>query len=102
MPKVERVNYDTTDSLTVSSTAVALSSADNGGPTPNHTHAFLTVETDQVRFTVDGTTAPTSSVGHLLNAGDTLLLDSQNQLQNVQFIRITTDVTVKCSFGEAT
>ena len=96
MPRsVERVNYDASEPITVTSTAVGFTTAKVG---PNRTHAMVTVETDQVRFWATGDT-PTSTEGHLLNAGDTLLLDSQDQLQSVLFIRVTTDATIQCSFG---
>lgn len=34
----------------------------------------LLVETAQIRFTVDGTTAPTTTVGRIANPGDTIRL----------------------------
>lgn len=97
MPKNERVGYNAYEDITVSSSSVGFTAGTVGA---NNTHASVTVETDQVRFTVDSTT-PTSTKGHLLESGDTLLLDSQDQLQKVRFIRVTNDATLRCSYGLA-
>lgn len=43
------------------------------------TKAFMTLETAQIRYTVDGT-APTAAVGHLLEVGDVLKLDSAEDI----------------------
>ena len=79
--------------LTVSNTAVGLTVPS----TPVARCAIITVETDQVRFTVD-TTTPTSSKGHLLNAGDLLELGNTEMLTNARFIRVTTDATLRISY----
>jgi len=52
--------------LTVAGTAVGLS-AGTIDDQPNY--AFITVETAQIRFRIDGT-APTSTVGHIADPGD--------------------------------
>ena len=49
-------------------------------------YALITAETAQMRFTVDGT-APTTTVGHLLNPGDTLKLDSLADITAFRAIR---------------
>ena len=49
-------------------------------------YALITCETAQVRFTVNGT-APTTTVGHLLNPGDTLKLDSNEDITAFRAIR---------------
>lgn len=51
--------------------------------------AFLTVETGPIRFSLDPATVPTTTVGHLLNAGDTLTVDGKTNLTNLRFIRTT-------------
>jgi hypothetical protein len=52
-----------------------------------------------VRYRVDGGD-PAVDVGHLLEAGDTLLLDNQAQLQRVRFIGQTgVEATLRCSYG---
>lgn len=49
-------------------------------------NAFMTLESAQIRFTKDGT-APTTSVGHLLQVGQTLNLDGSNEIKNFRAIR---------------
>lgn len=61
--------------------------------------AFITVETNAVRFTVDGT-LPTASVGHLLSPGDTLDLESKDEVNEFQVIRQgAADATLFVTFG---
>ncbi len=95
--------------LAVSSSAVGLSSA---SPTlavvsllkARAFGAVMTVETDQVRYRMDGTD-PTSTEGHLLNAGDILTFDSWSQginwrsvLNKIRFIRVSSDAAIKISW----
>lgn len=47
--------------------------------------AFITVETNQVRFRIDGTD-PTASAGHVIAAGSSILLRGANTLRNLRFI----------------
>lgn len=60
--------------------------------------AFLTLETDQIRFTLDGATTPTSTVGHLLAVGDTLVLNGVEELQRFKAIRVTNDASLKVTY----
>lgn len=54
---------------------------------PNRGRAVLgPLETAQIRFTVDGT-APTTTVGHVLEIGQVLYLDEQKELVNFRAIR---------------
>ncbi|KKN28647.1 hypothetical protein LCGC14_0852200 [marine sediment metagenome] len=96
MPKTLRgPEYTADESVTVSTASKALTSGTYG---LQH-HAFITCETASVRFWLDGM-APTSSVGHQLDAGDTLTLDSPAQIVNVRFIRKDgTDATLRVSYG---
>ena len=87
-------SYAAFESVTVSSTAVSLPMAKLG-----FDNALITVETDQVRFRLDAI-APTSSVGHLLDAGDTLILNSADQIVKIRFIRVTSDATLRVSYGK--
>lgn len=88
--------YATFESVTVSTTAVTLTAATY----TNCDNALITVETDQVRFRLDGV-APTSSVGHVLDAGDTLILDSADQIVGARFIRSGgSDATLRVSYGQ--
>lgn len=63
------------------------------------TKAFITVETAQIRFTIDGT-APTTTVGHLLNIGDILELDSAEDIAAFRAIRTgTASATIHCTYS---
>ena len=79
--------------LTVSNSAVGLTLPTSLTPRA----AVITVESDQVRFTLD-TTTPTSSKGHLLNVGDMLELANTEMLSNARFIRVTTDATLRITY----
>ena len=87
--------------LTVSDSAVSLEDATpaiDAGSTVRR--ALITIETDQIRWRDDGT-APTSSVGHLMEAGDVLDFTERNWetvLNKIQFIRVTTDATLSISY----
>ena len=88
-------DYHAFESVTVAGTAIELTDATK----LNATFATITVETAQIRFTLDGTT-PTATVGHLLNPGDILTLDSAEQITQAQFIRVgATSGTIKVSYG---
>ena len=104
-------NYE---SLTVSNTPKALTASEyntaiskDGG---NATNAFtpatvtkharmalVTVETDAVRFTVDGTTV-SATVGHKLDAGDSLTIYGYQNIQKARFHRVTSDATIHVTY----
>ena len=87
--------YDEGQTITVSTTAIGLT----GARTSGRSSALITVETAAVRFWLHGAT-PTSSVGMVLEVGDTLELDSNNTLGTVQFIRRDgADAKLSCSYG---
>lgn len=83
------------ETLTVSSTALPLAAPPANGAA---NCAVITVETDQVRFWVDGST-PTASVGHLLNVGDELELRGGDELTKFRVIRVTADATLQVTYG---
>lgn len=84
-------------SLTVSTTALDLSTVLATTDFEKATHVLVTVETAPVRVRTDGV-APTSSEGHLLNAGDDFRY--AGQLSKLQFIRSGgSDATLRCSFS---
>ena len=89
-------SYATFESVTVSTTAVTLTAATY----TDCDNALITVETDQVRFRLDAV-APTSAIGHILDAGDTLLLSSEDQIVGARFIRSGgADATLRVSYGQ--
>ncbi len=76
----------TFQTLTISTVAVGLDSTKYLDEDGNATRAFLTLEGGQVRYRFDGDD-PTSSVGHILDAGGFLVVEGQNQLSTIRFIR---------------
>lgn len=60
--------------------------------------AFVTVESNPIRYRLDGT-APTSSEGHLLNANDTLVVQGYTNIKNLKMIRQGgSDATVRVTY----
>lgn len=59
--------------------------------------AFISNETDAIRYTYDGTT-PSASVGHRLADGGILILSGQNQMASFKCFRITTDATITVTY----
>ena len=93
--QVRRAAAPRFESITVSATAGGLTTAAIAGLD----EAIITVETAQVRFRQDGT-VPTSTVGHILEVGDVLTLDSSEAMADVSFIRTGgTSGTLRCSYG---
>lgn len=82
------------DPITVSTAVINL-----GAPRLSNNRAYITVETNPIRYTVDGT-APTATVGHLLSAGDVLELESAHEVREFQTIRQgAADATIMVSYG---
>lgn len=59
--------------------------------------ALITVETNQIRFRLDGTN-PTASVGHLLGAGDSIVVSGYGNLSKLRFIRVSADATIQVTY----
>ncbi|MBT5773365.1 MAG: hypothetical protein HOH95_03210 [Dehalococcoidia bacterium] len=83
------------ESLTVSTSAVGITDSVRSG----RDRALITVETDQIRFRSDGP-APTTSEGHLVDAGASIILESAEELVNFKAIRVTADATLKVTSDE--
>lgn len=73
------------DSVQVLTPAKYKDSATSGGASA----CFISTETGSIRYTYDSVTTPTTTVGHLLAAGGTLVLLGQNQMSNFKCIRAT-------------
>ena len=92
----------TYEAITVADTAIGLTVAEitksetlYGRPVKK---VVCTLETGPIRFTVDGTT-PTSTVGHLANIGDTIVLQNEDEARKFLAIRTTsTSGALKCTF----
>jgi len=85
------------ESLTIDDTAggIALTASKYG----TCTKALITVETAQIRFTVDGT-APTATVGHVLNPGDNLDIDSNEDVAAFRAIRTgSISGVIQCTYS---
>ena len=61
------------------------------------TYGLFTVETNTVRFRMDGT-SPTASVGHPLEAGQNLEVHGKENLRNLKFIQMSGGATVSCTY----
>lgn len=86
------------ESITVGGSAVGFTAAtinpvSTGGPAQR---ATVTVETNPIRYRIDA--APTSSIGHLLNPGDVLVLEGRSEIKNIQFIATGSNGTIMCTY----
>jgi hypothetical protein len=87
------------ETLTIDNTVtgVALTAATYG----THKKAFITVETAQIRYRVDGQAAPSATLGHLLNPGEMLELDTNEDIVAFRAIRTgATSATVQVSYSD--
>ena len=62
-----------------------------------HIEALITVETAQFRYTLDGTT-PTNAVGHLVNPGDSIVLQNLDQIKGFQSIKVGAASAIKVTY----
>lgn len=79
------------EALTIDSTAggiafTAATYAPTGGVPKRAKRAFVTAETAQMRYTYDGT-APTSTVGHILEAGQSITVEGYTNVSAFRAIR---------------
>ena len=89
------VNYTAFEALSVSTTSVGFTSATYG----NADFATVQVEGGSVRARFDNT-APTASVGYVFDDGDTIELESGNEIARVHFISVDGGtITLHANFG---
>ncbi len=81
--------------VTVTSASIGLTAATLAGKV----FAHITCESNPVRYWLSGST-PSATVGHRLEAGGVLDLDSAHQLANVRFFAVGADATLRVSFAE--
>lgn len=87
-----------TETLTVGLTATTLSSSTIPNSWSPSATCVCVLETTAARFTLDGTTNPTTSVGVLLSAGQTLKLNGRAEMQNLKIISAgTSTATMGCT-----
>lgn len=60
--------------------------------------AMVTVESNSIRYRLDGID-PSSSEGHLTAASDGFELHSATLIRNFKTTRVTSDATIKCTYG---
>ena len=92
------------EAITVSNTAIGLTATkvrpSAAANTPAHGGAFevfISVETNAIRYRIDGTD-PTASEGHPLAAGDKLTVTGHNNIRRLKMIRQSADAAVKVTF----
>ena len=87
MSNLSCVNVFAFETVTVAGASTALTAATHS-PTggPGAEQALLTLEAGQIRWRADGT-APTAAVGHLLEIGDSLVLDGADTITKFRGIR---------------
>ena len=89
------VNWTQEQALTVSSTVVQLDQAFR----LSNNYCYISVESASIRYWVGGL-EPSATTGHQLDPGDVLVLESADELNDIQFIRRDgVDATLNCSFG---
>lgn len=88
------------DELTIGAVASGFTAGTVQQAAGNAHIAVVTVETDQLRYWIDGTT-PTGSSGHLADAGSSFLVCGLNSIKNFLAIRVTTDADIKVSYFRA-
>ena len=87
------------EDITVSSTSIGGTTSTLAPTTYGPAHrAFITIETDSVRWTCDGTT-PTASKGHISYAGDGIEIEGIANVAAFRMIRVTTDATARVSYS---
>ncbi len=87
----------TAEAITVADTAIGLT-ASKLASTPKPKKVIITVETSRCRYRMDGTD-PSSTVGHVLNPGDSLVLEGYSQVNNTKFIRTgAVSAEIFCTF----
>lgn len=80
--------------LTVSSSPVGFTFP---SVTPTIRAITVTVETNSIRYRLDGSD-PDTSTGHLLYDGDVLDITNVNSLKNFKAIAVTSDATIQITY----
>ena len=89
------VSWNAFETLTVSTTALPLTEAMSEVAQV----AFITIESQAVRYRIDGQD-PTASVGHVIEAGGTLELEGPWELDKFRVIRRdASDATARVTYG---
>lgn len=81
-------------------TPVADTTAQPLTPPPGATYAVVCVEGTSHRYTWDGTTTPTASVGALISAGSCVPFQGAEVIQAVKIIAVSAGGTFTVSYGK--
>jgi len=93
--------YVAYESYTIAGTAVGFTTATivAGSGHPQANRAVCGLETAEIRYTVDGSTTPTASVGQVLEPYSTLTFSNPQDIVNFKAIRTTsTSGVLTCHF----
>lgn len=82
----------------VAPTAGNITSNQAGGFYKRAVKIFMTVETNSIRVTWDGTTPVAATTGHLLTAGSSLTVIGEQNVSRLKMIRSTADATVQVTY----
>lgn len=94
------VDFFDDETIEVGPTPVGLSPSvwdPPGDPLGPATYAFLTLETDNVRFRLTGKAPGPSS--HLAQVGDSIELNGARNLRNFRAVRVTANANLRVSYG---
>ena len=86
---------DSYEAITVAGTAIGTTAATVGIAT----WGVCRVETAEIRYTLDGSTTPTNTVGVVVEPLEWIVLDNKDKLRNFRAIRTTaTSASLKCHY----
>ena len=91
LEEVDWLNYE---DLTVSSTVLGLTYNDAG-----FDRAFITVETDSVRFRLDNGAPPSATSGQLAPVNTSIELEGVREIQDFRVVRVSSDATLRVHYG---
>lgn len=85
-------------SMTVTATPTAFTAANyTGAGNVKAKRAMFVVETNSIRYTLDGTT-PSNTVGHLAVDGDVVIIDGPGNIAGFRAARVTADSSTYVTF----
>lgn len=90
------------EQITVSTTALGGTSTKlainlEGGKVRRAVKIRVSVETNSIRYRIDGTD-PTASIGHLVVAGEYFDLEGETNISRLRMIRASADATVNITY----
>ena len=87
------------EQITISSTALRLGAGRTTGQQP--LYALVQCETGQIRYTLDGETVPTATVGMLLDVGTAVEVWGLTDIQNFRAIRVSVDSQLNVTYAKS-